>query len=322
MLQVSSSPHIRDSVTTRRLMLDVVIALIPALVASTWIFGYRVLIVTALTVGTAVLFEFLSRKVMKRYNSIGDMSALVTGLLLAMNLPPTIPLWIPVVGSFIAIVIVKQIFGGIGQNFMNPALAARVILMLSYPAQMTRWSILAERARGASSAVTDAAGHLDLIATATPLYIMQNHGVMPSYLDMFIGIKGGCIGEVSVLALLIGAVYLIVRKVINLWIPLTYIGTVALITALAGQNPLYHVLSAGLIIGAFFMATDYVTAPVTRNGQIVFALGCGIITALIRLFGAMTEGVSFAILLMNILTPHIEKWTKPVPFGGRKHVKG
>lgn len=324
MLQVSSSPHIRDSVTTRRLMLDVVIALIPAILASTWIFGWRVLLVTALTTGTAVLFEYLSRKVMKRYNSIGDMSALVTGLLLAMNLPPTIPLWIPVVGSFIAIVIVKQIFGGIGQNFMNPALAARVILMLSYPAAMTRWSILAERARGASTVVTDAAGNLDLIATATPLYLMQNHGVMPSYLDMFLGIKGGCIGEVSVLALLIGAVYLIVRKVINLWIPLTYIGTVALITALAGQDPLYHVLSAGLIIGAFFMATDYVTAPVTRNGQIVFALGCGVITALIRLFGSMTEGVSFAILLMNILTPHIEKWTKPVPFGvrkgGHKHV--
>lgn len=327
MLQVSSSPHIRDSVTTRRLMLDVLIALIPSLIASTYIFGYRVLIVTALTTGTAVLFEYLSRKLMKRYDSIGDMSALVTGLLLAMNLPPTIPLWIPVVGSFIAIVIVKQIFGGIGQNFLNPALAARVILMLSYPAAMTRWAILADRARQASSTVVvAAAGQVDLIATATPLYIMQNNGTMPSYLDMFIGLKGGCIGEVSVLALLIGAVYLIVRKVINLWIPLTYIGTVAVITAIAGQNPLYHVMSAGLIIGAFFMATDYVTAPVTRNGQIVFAVGCGILTALIRLFGSMTEGVSFAILLMNILTPHIENWTKPVPFGGRKggrlHVKG
>jgi len=322
MLQVSSSPHIRDSATTQRLMLDVVIALIPAILASTWIFGWRVLLVTALTTGTAVLFEYLSRRLMKRYNSIGDMSALVTGLLLAMNLPPTIPLWIPVVGSFIAIIIVKQFFGGIGQNFMNPALAARVILMLSFPAAMTRWAILADRARSATTAVADQAGRLDLIATATPLYIMQNQGDMPSYLDMFIGIKGGCIGEVSVLALLIGAVYLIVRKVINLWIPLTYIGTVAVITALAGQDPLYHVLSAGLIIGAFFMATDYVTAPVTRNGQIIFALGCGIITALIRLFGSMTEGVSFAILLMNLLTPHIEKWTRPVPFGGRKYVKG
>jgi electron transport complex protein RnfD len=326
MLQVSSSPHIRDSVTTRRLMLDVVIALIPAIAASTWIFGWRSLVVIALTTGSAVIFEYLSRIIMKRYNSIGDLSAIVTGLLLAMNLPPTIPLWIPVVGSFIAIVIVKQIFGGIGQNFLNPALASRVILMLSYPAAMTRWAILADRARSATTVAETTAGRLDLIATATPLYIMQNHGTMPRYLDMFIGLKGGCIGEVSVLALLIGATYLIVRKVINLWIPLTYIGTVAVITAIAGQNPLYHVLSAGLIIGAFFMATDYVTAPVTRNGQIVFAIGCGIITALIRLFGSMTEGVSFAILLMNILTPHIENWTKPVPFGsrkgGRNYVKG
>ncbi len=222
LLQDRNPAHIRDSATNQRLMLDVVIALIPAILASTWIFGWRVLLVTALTTGTAVLFEYLSRRLMKRYNSIGDMSALVTGLLLAMNLPPTIPLWIPVVGSFIAIIIVKQFFGGIGQNFMNPALAARVILMLSFPAAMTRWAILADRARSATTAVADQAGRLDLIATATPLYIMQNQGTMPSYLDMFVGIKGGCIGEVSVLALLIGAIYLIVRKVINLWIPLTY----------------------------------------------------------------------------------------------------
>lgn len=324
MLQVSSSPHIRDSVTTRRLMLDVVIALIPAIAASAYFFGYRALLVIALTTGSAVLFEYLSRIILKRYNSISDLSAVVTGVLLAMNLPPTIPFWIPIVGSFIAIVIVKQIFGGIGQNFMNPALAARVILMLSYPAAMTRWAILAGRAKEASTVVTQTAGGLDLIATATPLYIMQNNGTMPSYLDLFIGFKGGCLGEVSVLALLIGAVYLFVRKVITPWIPLTYIATVAVITALAGQNPLYHILSAGLILGAFFMATDYVTAPLTRKGQIFYALGCGIVTALIRLFGSMTEGVSFAILLMNIMVPHIERWTTPVPFGGgrKKYVKG
>lgn len=327
MLQVSSSPHIRDAATTRRLMLDVVIALVPSVLVSIWIFGWRALLVIAITVSTSVLFEYLSRRIMKRYNSIGDMSALVTGLLLALNLPPTIPFWIPVVGSFIAIVIVKQLFGGIGQNFMNPAMAARVILMLSYPAAMTRWAILAERARSATNVVTDAAGNLDLIATATPLYIMQNNGQMPSYIDMFLGIKGGCIGEVSVLALLIGAVYLIARKVINLWIPLVYIGTVAVITAAAGQDPLYHILSAGLIIGAFYMATDYTTGPVTRNGQIVYAAGLGIITSLIRLFGSTTEGVSFAILLMNIMVPHIEKWTRPIPFGGKKkggrvYVKG
>ncbi len=326
MLQVSSSPHIRDSVTTRRLMLDVIIALMPAILMSIWIFGLRSLYVTVITVSTSVLFEYLSRRLMKRYNSIGDLSAVLTGLLLAMNLPPTIPFWIPVVGSFIAIIIVKQLFGGIGQNFMNPALAARVILMLSYPAAMTRWAILADRASGTTSALEASANGLDLIATATPLYILQNNGIMPSYLELFLGVKGGCIGEVSVLALLIGAVYLIVRKVINLWVPLTYIGTVAAITAIGGQDPLYHVLSAGLILGAFYMATDYVTGPVTRKGQIIFALGAGIITSLIRLFGSMTEGVSFAILLMNILTPHIEQWTRPVPFGvkkgGRHVVKG
>ena len=324
MLQVSSSPHIRDNVTTRRLMLDVVIALIPAIVSAFYFFGYRSLVVILLTTASAVLFEYLSRIVLKRYNSIGDLSAVVTGVLLAMNLPPTIPFWIPIVGAFIAIVIVKQIFGGIGQNFMNPALAARVILMLSYPAAMTRWAILADRAKAASTVVSEAANGMDLIATATPLYIMQNNGAMPSYLELFIGFKGGCIGEVSVLALLLGAIYLFVRKVITPWIPLTYIATVAAITALAGQNPLYHILSAGLIIGAFFMATDYVTAPLTRNGQIIYAVGCGVITALIRLFGSMTEGVSFAILLMNILVPHIERWTTPVPFGGghQKYVKG
>lgn len=322
MLQVSSSPHIRDSVTTRRLMLDVVIALLPAIAASVYMFGIRALVVILLTSGCTVLFEYLSRLVLKRYNSIGDLSAVVTGLLLAMNLPPTIPLWITVVGAFIAIVIVKQLFGGIGQNFMNPALASRVILMLSYPAAMTRWAILSDRAKAASSVVSNISG-LDLIATATPLYLMQSKAPLPSYLDLFIGVKGGCLGEVSILALLIGALYLFIRKVITPWIPLTYIGTVAIITALAGQDPLYHVLSAGLIIGAFFMATDYVTAPLTRNGQIIYALGCGIITALIRLFGSMTEGVSFAILLMNILVPHIERWTTPVPFGGgRKYAKG
>jgi electron transport complex protein RnfD len=324
MLQVSSSPHIRDSATTRHLMVDVVIALIPAIAAAYYFFGIRALLVILVTTSSAVVFEYLSRRVLKRYNSIGDLSAIVTGLLLAMNLPPTIPLWIPVVGSFIAIVIVKQLFGGIGQNFMNPALASRVILMLSYPAAMTRWAILADRAKEGPASALNMSSNLDLIATATPLYILQTHGTMPSYLDLFLGVKGGCIGEVSVLALLIGACYLFIRKVITPWVPLTYIATVAGITALFGQDPLYHILSAGLVIGAFFMATDYVTAPLTRRGQILFAIGCGVITALIRLFGSMTEGVSFAILLMNIMTPHLERWTTPVPFGGgsKKYVKG
>lgn len=324
-LQVSSSPHIRDHSKTSRMMLDVLIALVPTLAASVYFFGLRSLLVTAVSIGTAVLFEYISRRVMKRYNSISDFSAIVTGLLLALNLPPTIPLWIPVVGSFIAIVIVKQMFGGIGQNFANPALAARVILTLSYPSAMTRWAILSSRAQeaGVAGQAEAAAGAMDLVSAATPLYMLQNAGGtvtsdMPDYLHLFVGFKGGSLGEVSILALSLGVIYLLIRKVIALWIPASFILTVGLISGLAGQDPLYHVLSGGLFIGAFFMATDYVTSPLTRSGKIIFGIGCGCITALIRLFGGMTEGVSFAILFMNLLTPHLDRWTRPVPFGGRR----
>ena len=325
MLQVSSSPHIRDNTTSRRLMLDVIIALIPAVAASIYIFGSAAAIIITVTTGTAVLFEFLSRLAMKRYNSIGDLSAVVTGLILALNLPPTIPLWMAAVGSFVAIVVVKQMFGGIGHNFMNPAMAARVILTISYPAAMTRWAVL-ERRLGETAAQTAesvSAFGSDLVSTATPLYLLQNDSQMPSYLELFLGIKGGCLGEISIAALTIGIIYLVIRKVITLWLPLTYVGTVALITFLGGQDPIYHVLSGGLFLGAFFMATDYVTSPLTRKGKIIFGLGCGIITAVIRLFGGMTEGVSFSIIFMNTLTPHIDRWTIPVPFGGGvKHAKG
>lgn len=319
MLQVSSSPHIRDTATSRRLMLDVIIALIPAIAAAIYVFGSSALVVVLVTTGTAVLFEFISRKVMKRYNSISDLSAVVTGLLLALNLPPTIPLWMAAVGSFIAIVVVKQMFGGIGQNFVNPAMAARVILTISYPAAMTRWAVMESRLFEAAAPATDAVSTAigsDLVSTATPLYLLQTSSEMPTYLELFLGMKGGCLGEISIAALLIGVIYLVIRKVITLWLPLTYIGTVAVLTALGGQDPLYHVLSGGLFLGAFFMATDYVTSPLTRKGKIIFGLGCGIITSLIRLFGGMTEGVSFSILLMNIVTPHIDRWTMPVPFGG------
>lgn len=319
MLQVSSSPHIRDTVTSRRLMLDVIIALIPAIAAAIYIFGTSALVVITITTGTAVLFEYVSRRIMKRYNSISDLSAVVTGLLLALNLPPTIPLWIAAVGSLIAIVVVKQMFGGIGQNFVNPAMAARVILTISYPAAMTRWAVMESRlfesAAPAANSVVTAVGS-DLVSTATPLYLLQTSSEMPSYLELFLGMKGGCLGEISIAALLIGVIYLVIRKVITLWLPLTYIGTVAVLTALGGQDPLYHILSGGLFLGAFFMATDYVTSPLTRKGKIIFGLGCGIITSLIRLFGGMTEGVSFSILLMNIVTPHIDRLTTPVPFGG------
>jgi Na+-translocating ferredoxin:NAD+ oxidoreductase subunit D len=329
MLEVSASPHIRSTVNTRRLMLDVVIALCPALAAAVYMFGIRALLLTLVAIASAVVFEYVSRKIMKRYDSIGDLSAVVTGLLLALNLPPTVPFYLPVVGSLVAIVVVKQMFGGIGQNFVNPALAARVILTLSYPALMTSWAIQAGRAlqAGLIRQIGESVKETDLIATATPLYLLQNNGGvvvegMPTYLHLFIGFKGGCLGEVSILALLIGAIYLIIRKVITPWIPLTYLATVALMTGLAGQDPLYHVLSGGLFLGAFFMATDYVTSPLTRNGKIIFGIGCGLLTGLIRLFGGMTEGVSFAILLMNILTPQLDRWTKPVPFGGsRRYAK-
>lgn len=308
MLEVSSSPHIRDRATTRRLMLDVVFALIPALIAAYVFFGPHTLVITAVAISSAVLFEYLCRRAMKRYNSIGDMSAVVTGFLLALNLPPTIPIYIVIVGSFIAIVVVKQMFGGVGNNIINPALAARVVLTISFPSAMSRWVIL-EKGAGEQ---------LDFISAATPLYILNNGGEMPAYLDLFIGHKAGSLGEVSIAALTIGIVYLLIRKVITLWAPLSYIAAVAIVTAIAGQNPAYHILSGGLILGAFFMATDYVTAPLTAKGKVVFGIGCGILTAMIRLFGSMSEGVAFSIMLMNMLTPTIDKLTQPSVFGGGK----
>lgn len=322
MLQVSSSPHIRDSATTRRLMADVIIALSPALAMSFYVFGWRSLAVVLLSVGSAVGFEYLSRRIMKRYNSIPDLSAVVTGLLLALNLPPTVPVWLPVIGSLVAIVVVKQMFGGIGQNFVNPALAARIILTLSFPAAMTAWAIRVDHAAAAGiNAINETIAGTDLIAAATPLALLKNAGgtvtdALPSYLNLFIGYKGGCIGEVSILALLIGVVYLVVRRVITLWIPVSFLATVAVLTALAGQDPLYHLLTGGLVLGAFFMATDYVTSPLSAKGKLIFGIGCGLLTGLIRIFGSMNEGVSFSIILMNILTPHIDRWTIPVPFGG------
>lgn len=310
MLQVSSSPHIRDQATTRRLMLDVIIALCPALLASFWLFGLQAILITLIAVVSAVVFEYLSRLVMKRTQTISDLSAVVTGLLLALNLPPTVPYWLPVIGSAVAVIVVKQMFGGIGQNFINPALASRIILVLSFPAAMTAFAV-----QSAPVSITNPM--VDLVAGATPLALAQTGGALPSYLGLLLGFgKAGCLGEVSILALLIGAVYLVVRKVIKLWIPLVYIATVAIIAALGGQDPLYHVLSGGLIIGAFFMATDYVTSPLTIKGKVIFALGCGLLTGVIRLFGGMAEGVSYSIVLMNIMVPHIDRWTLPVQFGG------
>ena len=306
-LIVSPSPHTRSDVTTRRIMLDVIIALCPALIAAVILFGYRALLLTAVCVGSCVLLEYLCRLLMKREQTIGDLSAVVTGMLLAMNLPAGIPLWIAVFGCFIAIVVAKQLFGGIGQNFANPAITGRVILLASFSGYMTTRSV-PQNYLG-----------VDAIASATPLVQLSKGAETSSLLQMFLGVKSTCaIGEVSALALLIGGVYLVVRRVIKPTTPLIYIGTVFVLTGLLGQNPVAQILSGGLMLGAIFMATDYATTPATTLGKVIFALGCGIITVLIRLYGGYPEGVSFAILLMNILTPQIDKLTMKKPLGGKE----
>ena len=309
-LTVSASPHVRSPHTATGIMLDVIIALIPALIAAVVIFGTQVLLVTLVCVGSAVLSEYLCRKVMKRHQTIGDLSAVVTGLLLAFNLPVSVPLWIAALGSIIAIVVVKQMFGGIGQNFVNPALAARIILLVSFPSKMTGWT-------------------LDGVTTATPLASLKSGTVdstaLPSMVDMLLGKHGGCLGEVCSVALILGGIYLIVRKVISPAIPLSYIGTVAVFMLLAGKGSLeftaYQLLSGGLLIGAIFMATDYTTSPVSFKGKIIFGIGCGLITAAIRVFGGYPEGVSFSIIIMNILVPHIDRLTTAKPFGTPKKDK-
>lgn len=305
-LIVSPSPHTRSSVTTRSIMLDVVIALLPALAVAAWLFGSRALLVAAVCVGSSVLLEFLCRRLMKRDQTIGDLSAVVTGLLLALNLPVGIPLWVAIFGCFIAIVVVKQLFGGIGQNFANPAMAARVILLASFSGYMTARSVPGDYLA------------VDAIASATPLARMAADAETSSLLQMFLGVKSTCaMGEVSALALLIGGCYLVFRRVISPVTPLCYIGTVFVLTGLLGADPVRQILAGGLMLGAIFMATDYTTSPATTKGKVIFALGCGIITVLIRLYGGYPEGVSFAILLMNILTPQIDKLTMKKPLGGK-----
>ncbi len=310
-LIVSESPHIRKGDTTSGIMLDVIIALIPALLAGIMVFGYRAAALTAVCVGASVVSEWAWCKILKKPSSIGDFSAAVTGLLLAMNLPVTMPYWMAISGAFFAIVIVKQFFGGIGHNFMNPALAARAFLLTSWAQPMTTW--VKPFSKGAA----------DAVSSATPLAILKSGtGELPSYMDMFLGNIGGCIGEVSAIALLIGALYLLARRVIRIRIPFTYIATVAVFTFVFGGkdglftgDALAHILSGGLILGAFFMATDYVTTPCTGLGQIVFGVGCGVLTSVIRIWGGYPEGVSYSILLMNVASPLIDRFTQPKRFG-------
>ncbi|MBQ6823678.1 MAG: RnfABCDGE type electron transport complex subunit D [Clostridia bacterium] len=301
-LHISVSPHIRGKRTTQNIMLDVVLSLLPATVAGVVIFGWKALAVTVTCIAAAVLGEGLFNLITKREQTIKDLSAVVTGLLLALNLPADIPLWQAVIGAVFAIVIVKCFFGGIGCNMVNPAITGRVFMLVAFGSMAT------------------ASFPVDSVATATPLVEMAE-GKIPALADLFLGNVGGSIGETSALALLIGFVYLLARRVITWQLPVAYIGTVFLLTlAVKGDVTvaLAYVLAGGLLLGAIFMATDYVTSPATPAGKLIFGVGAGIITVLIRLWGNYPEGVSFAILLMNILNPFIEKWTTRKVFGGKK----
>lgn len=302
-LYASSSPHLRQGDTTRKIMLDVIIALIPACAASIIIFGYMSAVLIAVSVVSCVLCEYICRKVMKRKNTIGDLSAVVTGILLALNYPVSLSPLIAVGGSVVAIVIVKQMFGGIGQNFVNPALTARIVLLTSFSSKMSNW--------------TEPFAYLnkdtaDAVSAATPL---ADTAQSASYLDLFLGLHGGCLGETCAAAILLGGIYLVARKVISPLIPLTYMGTAAILSLCFGLDPIYQLLSGGLMLGAVFMATDYTTTPLSNLGKFIFAVGCGILTMLIRQFGSLPEGVSFSIVIMNILVPYIEKLTRLKPFG-------
>ncbi|NLD16543.1 MAG: RnfABCDGE type electron transport complex subunit D [Tissierellia bacterium] len=291
----------KDSVSTSSLMRDVLIALVPAIAGSVYFFGFNALILILVSVASCIGFEYIGQKVFKKSIKINDLSAVLTGVLLALNLPANAPFWMPIFGGFFAMFIIKECFGGIGNNFINPALGARAMLMSSWGSEMTTYT------------------WPDAVSGATPLAVLKaGEGTLPSLMDMSIGNIGGVLGETSAILLLIGVAYLLVKKVIDWKIPVVYIvsATVMFVVLGVGIDLLpWHILGGGLILGAFFMATDYVTIPVTSPGRIIFALGCGIITALIRVIGNMPEGVSYAILIMNVATPLINKYTQPKVFG-------
>lgn len=315
LLNVSSSPHVRDKSSTKSIMRDVVIALIPTTLVGIGNFGVRALLVILTTCASALLAEYVWQKCMKQPITTNDFSALLTGLLLALNLPATLPLWMCVLGGVFAIIVVKQLFGGLGQNFMNPALGGRCFLLIAFAADMTNFNVTKNG--------------VDVYTGATPLALIRNEGLgAVNVMDMLTGRIAGTIGETSVIAVLIGAIILIMLGVINLRIPASYIVTFAVFVFIFGAdrfNPTYVVAQlcgGGLMLGAFFMATDYVTSPITPRGQILFGICCGILTGLFRCFGANAEGVSFAIILSNLLVPLIEKVTVPDAFGVVKAKKG
>lgn len=320
LLTVEPSPHMKSPRTVGSVMRRVLLALAPAALWGVYVFGLRAAAILAISVFFSVFFEWGIEKILKRPNTIGDFSAAVTGLLIGMNLSCAVPLWMPAVGAFFAIVVVKQLFGGIGKNIVNPALAARVF-MFAWPSQMGVFVRPMERVN--SLAMTYTAP--DSVVGATPLASLKG-GSLPddTIFDMLLGNQGGCIGEISALLLIIGGIYLLLTKVITWHIPFAYIATVALVTYVFPSNPetrlhfmIYELVSGGIMLGAFFMATDYATSPVTPKGRIIFGVGCGLITVFIRYFGGYPEGVSFSILIMNLLVWYIDKLTIPQRFGGK-----
>ena len=321
-LIASSSPHIRSNEDTRSIMLDVIIALLPAMGWSIYCFGIKALVLTLVSVVSCVFFEWAYRKLMKKSCMVGDLSAVVTGMLLSFVCPVDLPWWVIIIGAFFSIVVVKQLYGGIGCNFLNPALAGRAFLLASYATAMTTWAIPKIRP--------------DVTSAATPMAIMKE-GTEEAFTtlvsnysigDMFIGKVGGSLGEVSALCLLVGGIYLLIRKVISWQIPVAYIGTVAILTLIAApagmdnvQYMLYNVFGGGLMLGAIFMATDYATSPVTKPGQLIFGIGCGLLTCFIRRFGSYPEGVCYSILIMNCTTWLLDKYIRPTIYGAVKKEK-
>lgn len=302
---VSVSPHIDSGRTTRGIMLDVIIALIPALIAGTVIFGLRALLVAAVCVATCMIGETLFDLITRRKNTLGDLSAVVTGLILGLNLPASVGIYPAVIGSLFAIVVVKCLFGGLGKNFANPAATARVFMLIAFTNTM--------------ASAADIKIAVDTVASPTPLAVMKGaEGALPSYVDMLLGLRGGALGETCIIALLLGGIYLIARRVITWHTPVVYIGSVFMLSWLiygSAGTALYQILSGGLFLGAFFMATDYVTTPTTNLGKALFALGCALLTVIIRRLGAYPEGVSFSILLMNLFTNYIDKAARKKPLG-------
>ncbi len=316
-ITISATPHVRSKDSTQSIMRDVIIALMPATIVGVYRFGIKALLLIIISIASAVIAEAVYQKITKQKVTISDLSAVVTGLLLAMNIPSSAPWWLPMVGSAFAIIFAKQLFGGIGQNFINPALAGRAFLLCSYPTLMTAW----------------VAPGPDAISVATPLAILKEGNPetlssLPSLLDAAMGNIGGCIGETCAIALIIGGLYLIAKGIISWRIPVVYLATVFVLSLLlpregsnAVYDAVYELMIGGVMLGAFFMATDYASSPITPKGQIIMGLGCGIITVLIRVYGGYPEGVSYSILIMNLCVPLIDRFTKPTIFGALPKAK-